>query len=194
MGWKQCKRFLRRWNYKTFIWLKKEIYAILKYWVRGGIIMPSEGIKIVSENRKAFHDYFIDDRVEAGIILTGTEIKSIRNGKVNLKDSYARINNGEIWVYQMHISAYEQGNRFNHDPLRPRKLLLHRSEINKLVGKIQLQGLTLLPIKIYLKNGMAKVELAVGQGKKNYDKRQVLAEREGKRDIERALRDRNKAY
>lgn len=156
--------------------------------------MPSEGIKIVSENRKAFHDYFIDDRVEAGIILTGTEIKSIRNGKVNLKDSYARIKEGEIWVYQMHISTYEQGNRYNHDPLRPRKLLLHRSEINKLVGKIQLQGLTLLPIKIYLKNGMAKVELAVGQGKKNYDKRQVLAEREGKRDIERALRERNKSY
>lgn len=156
--------------------------------------MPSEGIKVVSENRKAFHDYFIDDRVEAGIILTGTEIKSIRNGKVNLKDSYARIKDGEIWVYQMHISTYEQGNRFNHDPLRPRKLLLHRTEINKLVGKIQLQGLTLLPIKMYLKNGMAKVELAVGQGKKNYDKRQVLAEREGKRDIERALRERNKSY
>ncbi|MFZ3131545.1 MAG: SsrA-binding protein SmpB [Desulfosporosinus sp.] len=156
--------------------------------------MPSEGIKIVAENRKAFHDYFIEDRVEAGIILTGTEIKSIRNGKINLKDSYARINNGEVWVFQMHISPFEQGNRYNHDPLRPRKLLLHRSEINKLVGKIQLQGLTLLPIKIYLKNGMAKVELAVGQGKKNYDKRQALAEREGKRDIERALRDRNKAY
>ena len=156
--------------------------------------MPSEGIKIVTENRKAFHDYFIDDRVEAGIILTGTEIKSIRNGKVNLKDSYARIKNGEVWVYQMHISAYEQGNRYNHDPLRPRKLLLHSAEINKLVGKIQLQGLTLLPIKLYLKNGMAKVELAVGIGKKNYDKRQVLAEREGKRDIERALRDRNKSY
>ncbi|SPF54784.1 SsrA-binding protein [Candidatus Desulfosporosinus infrequens] len=156
--------------------------------------MPHEGIKIVSENRKAFHDYFIQDRVEAGIILTGTEIKSIRNGKVNLKDSYARLNDGEVWVYQMHISPYEQGNRYNHDPLRPRKLLLHRAEINKLVGKIQLQGLTLIPIKIYLKQGLAKVELAVGQGKKNYDKRQVLAEREGKRDIERALRDRNKSY
>ena len=156
--------------------------------------MPSEGIKVVAENRKAFHDYFIEDRVEAGIVLTGTEIKSIRNGRVNLKDSYARLNDGEVWVYQMHISPYEQGNRFNHDPLRPRKLLLHRSEINKLVGKIQLQGLTLIPIKIYLKRGMAKVELAVGQGKKNYDKRQALAEREGKRDIERALRDRNKAY
>lgn len=156
--------------------------------------MPHEGIKIVSENRKAFHEYFIEDRVEAGIILTGTEIKSIRNGRVNLKDSYARLDNGEVWVHQMHISPYEQGNRFNHDPLRPRKLLLHRAEINKLVGKIQLQGLTLIPIKIYLKKGLAKVELAVGQGKKNYDKRQSLAEREGKRDIERALRDRNKAY
>ena len=105
--------------------------------------MPSEGIKVVSDNRKAFHDYFIEDRIEAGIVLTGTEIKSIRNGKVNLKDSYARVNNGEIWVHQMHISPYEQGNRFNHEPLRPRKLLLHRTEINKLVGKIQLQGLTL---------------------------------------------------
>ena len=156
--------------------------------------MPHEGIKIVSENRKAFHDYFIEDRIEAGIVLTGTEIKSIRNGKVNLKDSYARLKDGEVWVYQMHISPYEQGNRFNHDPLRPRKLLLHRTEINKFVGKIQLQGLTLIPIKIYLKQGMAKVELAVGQGKKNYDKRQVLADREGKRDIERALRDRNKNY
>ncbi|AET70828.1 SsrA-binding protein [Desulfosporosinus orientis DSM 765] len=156
--------------------------------------MSSGGIKVVAENRKAFHDYFIEDRIEAGIILTGTEIKSIRNGRINLKDSYARIDDGEVWVHQMHISPYEQGNRFNHDPLRPRKLLMHRSEINKLVGKIQQQGLTLIPIKIYLKKGMAKVELAVGQGKKNYDKRQALAEKEGKRDIERALRDRNKAY
>lgn len=154
--------------------------------------MVSEGIKVISENRKAYHDYFIEERVEAGIILTGTEIKSIRNGKVNLKDSYAHLNNGEIWVNQMHISAYEQGNRFNHDPLRQRKLLLHRSEINKLVGKIQQQGLTLIPLKIYLKKGLAKVELAVCQGKKNYDKRQSLAEREGKREIERALKDRNK--
>lgn len=156
--------------------------------------MSSGGVKVIAENRKAFHDYFIEDRIEAGIILTGTEIKSIRNGRINLKDSYARIDNGEIWVHQLHISPYEQGNRFNHDPLRPRKLLLHRSEINKLVGKIQQQGLTLIPIKIYLKKGMAKVELAVGQGKKNYDKRQALAEKEGKRDIERALRDRNKAF
>lgn len=154
--------------------------------------MPSEGIKVVAENRKAFHDYFIDDRIEAGIILTGTEIKSIRNGRVNLKDSYASIDRGEVWLYQMHISPYEQGNRFNHDPLRTRKLLLNRNEINKLVGKIQLQGFTLIPTKVYLKRGLAKVELGVAQGKKNYDKRQALAEREGKRDIERALKERNK--
>lgn len=154
--------------------------------------MASEGVKVVAENRKAFHDYFIEETVEAGIILTGTEIKSIRNGRVNLKDSYARVDNGEVWLYQTHISPYEQGNRFNHDPLRPRKLLLHRTEINKLVGKIQLQGLTLIPIKIYLKHGLAKVALAVCKGKKNYDKRQDVAERDAKREIERHLRERNK--
>lgn len=154
--------------------------------------MASEGVKVVAENRKAFHDYFIEETVEAGIILTGTEIKSIRNSRVNLKDSYARVDNGEVWLYQTHISPYEQGNRFNHDPLRPRKLLLHRTEINKLVGKIQLQGLTLIPIKIYLKHGLAKVALAVCKGKKNYDKRQDVAERDAKREIERHLRERNK--
>ncbi len=154
--------------------------------------MASEGIKVVSENRKAFHDYFVEERVEAGIILTGTEIKSVRNSRVNLKDSYARLEDGELWLYQMHISPYEQGNRFNHDPLRKRKLLLHRSEIVKLIGKIQLQGLTLIPIKMYLKHGLAKIELAVCRGKKNYDKRQDMAEKDAKREIERHLRERNK--
>ncbi len=154
--------------------------------------MASEGIKVVSENRKAFHDYFVEERVEAGIILTGTEIKSVRNSRVNLKDSYARIEDGELWLHQMHISPYEQGNRFNHDPLRKRKLLLHRSEIVKLVGKIQLQGLTLIPIKMYLKHGLAKIELAVCRGKKNYDKREAMAEKDAKREIERHLRERNK--
>ncbi|MFZ3100796.1 MAG: SsrA-binding protein SmpB [Desulfitobacteriaceae bacterium] len=154
--------------------------------------MVSEGIKVVSENRKAFHDYFVEERVEAGIILTGTEIKSVRNSRVNLKDSYARIENGELWLYQMHISPYEQGNRFNHDPLRKRKLLLHRSEIVKLIGKIQLQGLTIIPIKMYLKQGLAKIELAVCRGKKNYDKRQDMAEKDAKREIERNMRERNK--
>lgn len=156
--------------------------------------MASEGIKVISENRKAYHEYFIEDKFEAGIILTGTEIKSIRNGRVNLKDSYARIDHGEVWLYQMHISPYELGNRYNHDPLRKRKLLLNHSEIIKLVGKIQLQGLTLVPTRIYLKRGMAKIELGIGKGKKNYDKRQDLAEREGKREIERSLRDRQKGF
>ncbi|HWQ71047.1 MAG TPA: SsrA-binding protein SmpB [Desulfitobacteriaceae bacterium] len=154
--------------------------------------MASEGIKVIAENRKAFHDYFIEERIEAGIILTGTEIKSVRNSRVNLKDSYARVENGEVWLYQMHISPYEQGNRFNHDPLRKRKLLLHHSEIVKLIGKIQLQGLTLIPLKIYLKHGLAKIELAVCRGKKNYDKRQDMAEKDAKREIERHLRERSK--
>ncbi|MDI6812786.1 MAG: SsrA-binding protein SmpB [Desulfitobacteriaceae bacterium] len=154
----------------------------------------SEGIKIVADNRKAFHDYFVEERVEAGIILTGTEIKSIRNGRVNLKDSYARIDKGEVWLFQMHISPYEQGNRFNHDPLRRRKLLLSRSEITKIFSKLQLQGLTLIPLKIYLKHGLAKVELGVCRGKKNYDKRQDMAERDAKREIERHMRDKNHSY
>lgn len=156
--------------------------------------MASEGIKVISDNRKAYHDYFIEEKLEAGIILTGTEIKSIRNGRVNLKDSYARIENGEAWLHQMHISPYEQGNRFNHDPLRKRKLLLNRSEIIKLVGKIQLQGLTLIPTKIYLRRGMAKIELGVGRGKKSYDKRQDIAERDAKREIERHFRGQSKEY
>jgi SsrA-binding protein len=154
--------------------------------------MASEGIKVIAENRKAFHDYFIEERLEAGIILTGTEIKSVRHGRVNLKDSYARIEDGEVWLYQMHISPYEQGNRFNHEPLRKRKLLLHRLEIAKLIGKIQLQGLTLIPLRIYLKHGLAKIDLAVCRGKKTYDKRQDIAERDAKREIERHLREKNK--
>ncbi|ACL22707.1 SsrA-binding protein [Desulfitobacterium sp. LBE] len=156
--------------------------------------MASEGIKVISDNRKAYHDYFVEEKLEAGVILTGTEIKSIRNGRVNLKDSYARIENGEVWLYQLHISPYEQGNRFNHDPLRKRKLLLNRSEIIKLVGKVQQQGLTLIPTKIYLKRGLAKIELGVCRGKKNYDKRQDIAERDAKREIERHFRDQGKGY
>lgn len=156
--------------------------------------MAPEGVKVVAENRKAYHDYFVEDRIEAGIILTGTEIKSIRAGRANLKDSYARIENGEVWLHQMHISPYEQGNRFNHEPLRKRKLLLNRKEIDKLWGKLQLQGLTLIPLKIYLKHGLAKIELGVCRGKKAYDKRDDIAERDAKREIERHLRDRNKNF
>lgn len=156
--------------------------------------MASEGIKVISDNRKAYHDYFVEEKLETGIILTGTEIKSIRNGRVNLKDSFARVENGEVWLYQMHISPYEQGNRFNHDPLRKRKLLLNRSEISKLVGKVQQEGLTLVPTKIYLRKGLAKIELGICKGKKNYDKRQDIAERDAKREIDRHLRDRQKGY
>nr|WP_320146223.1 SsrA-binding protein SmpB [uncultured Anaeromusa sp.] len=150
------------------------------------------GIKIVSENRKARHDYHIHETFEAGIALTGTEVKSLRAGKANLKDSYARIENGEVFLQQMHISPYEQGNRFNHDPLRSRKLLLHRQEINRLLGKTREKGFSLVPLKIYFARGKAKVELALASGKKLYDKRQDLAERDAKRDMERALRDRQK--
>ena len=154
--------------------------------------MSGEGIKVITENRKAFHDYFVEEKLETGIILRGTEIKSIRRGKVNLKDSYARVEGGELWLYQMHISPYEEGNRFNHEPLRPRKLLLHKGEINKLIGKVQQQGLTLVPLKLYLKHGLAKVDLGVCKGKKNYDKRQDIAERDAKREIERHMRERMK--
>jgi SsrA-binding protein len=149
-------------------------------------------IKVIAENRKARHDYFVEERYEAGIILTGTEIKSIRAARVNLKDSYAEVINGEVWLNQMHISPYEQGNRFNHDPLRKRKLLLNRSEINKLLGKVQQQGMTLIPLKIYLKQGLAKIELGLCKGKKSYDKRDDLANRDAKRQMERELRDRYK--
>lgn len=152
----------------------------------------AEKIKVLAENRKARHEYFVEDRYEAGIILTGTEIKSIRAGRVNLKDSYAEIKNGEIWLVQMHISPYEQGNRFNHDPLRKRKLLLNRTEIARLSSRVQQQGMTLIPLKIYLKHGLAKIDLGLCKGKKTYDKRDDIAKRDAQRDVERALRDRNK--
>ncbi len=146
--------------------------------------------KVIAQNKKAHHDYFIEETYEAGIVLQGTEIKSIRAGKVNLKDSYAKIENGEVFLHQMHISPYEQGNRFNHDPLRTRKLLLHRKEINKLIGLTKEQGYSLVPLKIYLKNGFAKITLALAKGKKKYDKREELKKREAKRDIERAFKER----
>lgn len=149
-------------------------------------------IKIVAENRKARHDYHIHETYEAGIVLTGTEVKSLRAGKANLKDSYARIENAEVMLHNMHISPYEQGNRFNHEPLRTRKLLLHRYEINKLIGKTKEKGFTLVPLKIYFTRGKAKVELAVATGKKLYDKREDMAERDAKREMDRALREKQK--
>ncbi|NLO76415.1 MAG: SsrA-binding protein SmpB [Clostridia bacterium] len=150
--------------------------------------MVEKPIKIVTDNRKARHDYFIEETYEAGIALTGTEVKSLRAGRANLKDSYAQVVNGEMFLFNMHISPYEQGNRFNVDPVRPRKLLLHRSEINRLFGKVTQQGLTLVPLKVYFHKGRAKVELALARGKKIYDKRSAMAERDAKREMERALR------
>ncbi len=155
--------------------------------------MPkAKGIKIACENRKARHDYFIHETYEAGIELKGTEVKSLCAGRANLKDSYAEVKNGEIFVEHMHISPYEQGNIFNHDPLRRRKLLMHKKEILKLFGKTREKGFTLIPLKIYFKNGKAKMELALASGKHNYDKRAALAEKSAKRDIERAVRDNQK--
>ena len=133
--------------------------------------------KTLAENRKARHDYFVDEAMEAGIALVGTEVKSIRNGRVNLKDCYADINNGEIFINNMHISPYEQGNIFNVDPLRKRKLLLHKSEIQRLIGIVQQQGVALIPLSLYLKNGRVKVNLGVCRGKKNYDKRDTCLKR-----------------
>lgn len=151
-----------------------------------------DAVKVVSDNRKARHDYHIEETYEAGIVLTGTEVKSLRAGKANLRDSFARIENGEVMLHNMHISPYEQGNRFNPDPKRTRKLLLHKHEINKLIGATQQKGLTLVPLKVYFTRGKAKIELALAKGKKIYDKREDIAARDAKREIERAFRDRQK--
>ena len=144
----------------------------------------AEGIKIVVTNRKATHDYFILERYEAGIALAGTEVKSLRLGKANLRDSYCQIKDGEIFVYNMHISPYEKGNIFNRDPLRTRKLLLHKKEIGKLFGSTQLKGLTIVPLSVYLRNGKMKMEIGLAQGKKLYDKREALKEKAIKRDTD----------
>jgi SsrA-binding protein len=154
--------------------------------------MPKGEGKVISQNKKAYHDFFIEETYEAGIVLQGTEIKSIRAGKVNLKDAFAKVQNGEVFLHNMHISPYEQGNRFNHDPLRTRKLLLHRREINKLIGLTKEQGYSLVPLKLYIKNGFAKILLGLGKGKKKYDKREDMKKREAQREIERAFRARQK--
>jgi len=145
-------------------------------------------IKTISLNRKAYHDYDIQQSVEAGLVLTGTEIKSIRAGKVNIRDAYAHPQGDELWLYNAHIAQYEAGNRYNHEPTRPRKLLLHRRQIDELSGKVTQKGFTLVPLKLYLKNGVAKVELGLAKGRKLYDKRQSLARRQAEREMERALK------
>ncbi|MBE3591051.1 MAG: SsrA-binding protein SmpB [Firmicutes bacterium] len=152
---------------------------------------PSPDDRVIAVNRRARHDYHLEETYEAGLVLTGTEIKSLRAGHVSLVDSHAFIEHGEAWLYDMHIAPYEHGNRFNHDPRRRRKLLLHKEEIDRMFQKARLQGYTLIPTRIYLKRGRAKVEIAVARGKKQYDKRHAIAEREAKRRIERALKQRD---
>ena len=150
--------------------------------------MEKRGIKIAAQNRKAYHDYFVEERYEAGIELAGTEVKSIRQGRVNLKDSYCVAKDGEIYAHSMHISPYEQGNIFNKDPRRPRRLLAHKAEIRRLGQQIKLQGYTLVPLSLYFKKGRVKLELGLCKGKKLYDKRASAAARDAKRDIDRALK------
>ncbi len=149
--------------------------------------------KLLAQNRKSSHDYFIEETYEAGLVLTGTEIKSLRGGKANISDAFATIRNGEAFVHNMHISPFEQGNRFNPtDPTRARKLLLHKKEIAKLLGLSKQEGYTIVPLKVYLKNGFAKMLIGLGKGKKNYDKRESAAKKDAQRDIQRALKERQK--
>ena len=151
--------------------------------------MKDKQDKDIAVNRKAYHDYFVDEKYEAGLVLTGTEIKSIRGGRVNLRDGYVAIRDGEAWLVNMHISPYDQGNRENHDPRQDRKLLLHRREILKMQSQVQERGYTVVPLRLYLSNNRAKVEIALVRGKKLYDKRDSLARKEADRSIERALKE-----
>ena len=150
--------------------------------------MPKEELKTVAQNRKVRHDYFVEESFECGIELRGTEVKSIRLGKCNLKDCYASVEKGEMWVHGMHISPYEKGNIFNSDPMRPKKLLLHKAEIRKLEQAVMQKGLTLVPLSVYLKQGRMKLQLGLCKGKKNYDKRDDMAKRDAEREIERSMR------
>ena len=153
----------------------------------------SQPNQTVADNRKARHDYFIDESYEAGLALKGSEIKSIRSGRINLRGGYARVQNGEVWLYDVHISPYEQsGTHYNHEPTRPRKLLLHRREISRILGQVERQGFTLVPLRVYFKGRRAKLDLGLARGKKLYDKREDIANREAKRDIERVMKSRSR--
>ena len=152
----------------------------------------TSGTKLIANNKKARHDYFVEDTFEAGIVLHGTEVKSLRQGHCSIKEAFIGIDDGEAFIHQMHISPYEKGNIFNKDPLRVRKLLLHRSEISKMAGQIKQKGYTLIPLKVYFRGSLVKVEIGLCRGKKLYDKRQDMASRSAKRDIDRALKSRNR--
>ena len=151
--------------------------------------MNEKHIKIIAQNRKARYDYFIEDELEAGLVLKGTEVKSLRLGKAHLKDAYARVKDGEVYVYQMHIGPYPFAHYDNHDPLRPRKLLLHKREIKRLYGKVNEKGFTLVPLKIYFKDGKVKIALALVRGKRKYDKREAIRRRDEKREMDRARKE-----
>ena len=153
--------------------------------------MGQTSIKLIANNKKAYHDFFIEDTFEAGISLHGTEVKSLRMGKCSIKEAFVRIENGEVFVYGMHISPYEKGNIFNKDPLRVKKLLMHRYEINKLMGKIKEKGLTLVPLKVYFKGSLVKVEIGLARGKKLYDKREDIARKDQRREAEKEFKIRN---
>ena len=148
-------------------------------------------MKLIANNKKAFHDYFIEDTYEAGIALAGTEVKSLRSGKCSIKEAFVRIEDGEVFVYGMHVSPYEKGNIFNKDPLRVKKLLLHKYEINKLLGKIKEKGYTLVPLQVYFKDGKVKVEIGLARGKKLYDKREAIAKKDQRREAEKEFKVRN---
>ena len=150
--------------------------------------MPDEKRRDIAVNRRAYHDYFIDEKFEAGVMLTGTEVKSVRNGRANLRDGFVRIDGREAWLENVNISPYAQGNLMNHEPMRPRKQLLHRQEIASLVGKVKQRGYTLIPLRVYFSRNHAKVEIGLGRGKRQYDKREAIAERDAKREIARAMR------
>lgn len=152
----------------------------------------SKGIKILAQNKSAYHEFFIEEKIEAGIELFGTEVKSIRQGKVNLKESYCEIDGGQMFIHGMHVSPYEQGNIFNKDPLRIRRLLLHKGEIMRLFGKVKQKGLTLVPLDVYLKGSLVKMTIALARGKKLYDKRDDAAKRDAKREMDRALKERQR--
>lgn len=153
--------------------------------------MGKDAIKLIANNKKAYHDYFIDETYEAGISLAGTEVKSVRMGKCSVKEAFIKVEKGEVYVYGMHISPYEKGNIFNKDPLRVRKLLLHRSEINKIGGKIAEKGYTMVPLKVYLKGSLVKVEIGLARGKKLYDKRQDIAKKDQRREAEKEFKVKN---
>lgn len=153
--------------------------------------MVKDSIKMIANNKKARHDYFIEDTFEAGLVLHGTEVKSLRMGKCSIKESFIRIENGEVYIYGMHISPYEKGNIFNKDPLRVKKLLVHKYEINKMMGKIAQQGYTIVPLNVYLKGSLVKIEIGLARGKKLYDKRQDIAKKDMRREAERDFKVRN---